>query len=231
MRSDDLNLTDSDSFGSMESLDSVEASVDEKASINNTVDQKAVDHNTDNHKITEAFIAPHVCLVGATNVGKSTLFNKLVGFRSAIVCDRPGVTVDFHEKTSLSSPLGFPVKIVDTGGVRLLKNDRRVKKGPNREAEKKNETLLEETELAAKKAIDRSDVLFFVVDGTRDPGPVEDEIAQWLRRNAPCSLENIAILVNKSDVKKFDPHIFYSCLLYTSPSPRDLLGSRMPSSA
>ena len=78
---------------------------------------------------------PTLVLVGPTNVGKSTLFNKLTGTRAAIVCDRPGVTVDRHELTLEQSPVGA-LRVVDTGGVGSTAKEHPLGEDIEREASK-----------------------------------------------------------------------------------------------
>ena len=129
-----------------------------------------------------------VALVGPTNVGKSTLFNKLTGTRSAIVCDRPGVTVDRHEKLMRKSPLG-PMLLIDTGGV-----------GPSA----LEHPLGKEIEVAAAKAVGEADIIVFVIDGTRDVGIEEIEVASWLRHQKSIDKTPVVVVANKNDSKKFD---------------------------
>ena len=134
-----------------------------------------------------------IAIVGPTNVGKSTLFNRMTHTRRAIVCDRPGVTVDRQEYLYEDSPVG-PVKIVDTGGV-----------GP----EALRHPLGAEIERAASRAVSEADVVLFVVDGTREAGIEEFEVSTWLRKQKGLANENIWIVANKSDSKKFDPDSYY----------------------
>ena len=57
---------------------------------------------------------PVVCIVGRPNVGKSSLFNRILGHRAAVVSDRDGVTRDRHYQTAVYN--GYQFSIVDTGG-------------------------------------------------------------------------------------------------------------------
>jgi len=136
---------------------------------------------------------PKIVLVGPTNVGKSTLFNRLSRTRKAIVCDRPGVTVDRHEYLVENSDIG-PFFLVDTGGV-----------GP----EALRHPLGPEIERAAALAVADADLILFVVDGTRELAVEELEIASWLRKHVRTGNERIWIVANKSDTKKFDPVSYY----------------------
>jgi GTP-binding protein len=134
-----------------------------------------------------------IVLVGPTNVGKSALFNKLTHTRKAIVCDRPGVTVDRHEHIVAESPVG-PLMVVDTGGVGI---------------EARRHKLGVEIERAALVALKDASIVFFVVDGTRELGVDELEIASWLRKNLAGNTP-VWTLVNKLDDKRHDPSPFYA---------------------
>ncbi|MBP7845630.1 MAG: ribosome biogenesis GTPase Der [Proteobacteria bacterium] len=136
---------------------------------------------------------PSIALVGRSNVGKSTLFNRLTGTRSAIVCDRPGVTVDRHEHL-VSNRLPMPVQIVDTGGV-----GRSLEGHP----------LAKEIEAAATHAIKSSDILLLVVDGTTGPLDDDTSIARWIRKDSYKDKSDIIVVVNKVDRKDFDADEFY----------------------
>ena len=135
-----------------------------------------------------------IVLVGPTNVGKSTLFNRMTRTRAAIVCDRPGVTIDRHELVAKESPAG-PVKIIDTGGVGLSLKDH---------------PLGKEIERAAALAVQEADLLLFVVDGTRDAGTEEFEVASWLRRQKNIDNKSMWIIVNKKDSKKCDESSYHA---------------------
>ena len=136
---------------------------------------------------------PNIVLVGPTNVGKSTLFNRLTQTRKAIVCDRPGVTVDRHELIMENSPVGV-ARLIDTGGV-----------GP----EALRHPLGEEIELSAQEAVQDADVILFVVDGTRELGVEELEIASWLRQHSNVENKKIWIVANKCDTKVFNAMSYY----------------------
>jgi GTP-binding protein len=129
-----------------------------------------------------------VVIVGPTNVGKSTLFNRLTRSRRAIVCDRPGVTVDRHEMIVRDSPIGN-FELIDTGGVG---------------AEARTHPLGKEIERAAEEAVKTANVILFVVDGTQEPSLEIIEISNWLRKRVKGTNEQIVIVANKLDVKRFD---------------------------
>jgi GTP-binding protein len=135
-----------------------------------------------------------VVLVGPTNVGKSTLFNRMTRSRRAIVCDRPGVTVDRHEMVVRESPIGS-FKLIDTGGVG---------------AEARKHPLGKEIERAAEEAVSDAQAVLFVVDGTEEPSLEVIEIANWLRKRVKGNNHQIIVVANKSDVKKFDAEAYRS---------------------
>lgn len=120
---------------------------------------------------------PLLALVGRTNVGKSTLFNRLVGERTAIVEDLPGTTRDrIYGELEWR---GRTIAVVDTGGM-VPGTDEDV-----------SENVFEQAQLA----IDEADVIAFMVDGRAGVTPIDEEIAQLLRRTD----KPIVLTVNKSD--------------------------------
>jgi GTP-binding protein len=120
---------------------------------------------------------PLAAIVGRPNVGKSTLFNRIVGARDAIVHDLPGVTRDRHYADTEWA--GKPFTIVDTGGFVPLSDDT-------------IETAIREQ---AQIAIDEADMVLFVVDGKAGRSPADVEIASILRR----SRKRVLLIVNKID--------------------------------
>lgn len=120
---------------------------------------------------------PVVAIVGRPNVGKSTLFNRLVGKRVAIVEDVPGVTRDrnYHEVDHD----GRTILLVDTGGFEPDNPDR----------------LMQQVRDQARLAIDEADAVIFVVDGVEGPTAVDQEIADLLRRSG----KPVFLAVNKID--------------------------------
>jgi GTP-binding protein len=120
---------------------------------------------------------PLLALVGRPNVGKSTLFNRLIGERSAIVEDVPGTTRD--RLYAEFEWRGKQIAVVDTGGI-----------VPGT-AEDVSESVFEQAQLA----IDEADVIALMVDGRAGVTPIDEEIAQLLRRTA----KPVLLTVNKSD--------------------------------
>ncbi|HEX9496293.1 MAG TPA: ribosome biogenesis GTPase Der, partial [Candidatus Limnocylindria bacterium] len=118
-----------------------------------------------------------VAVVGRPNVGKSTLFNRLVGERVAIVEDLPGTTRDRIYATA--EWRGREFALVDTGGL----DD--PKAGPMEAA----------VRAQAETAIDEADVVLFIVDAKTGIVPVEHDVADRLRR----SRKPVLIVANKSD--------------------------------
>lgn len=120
---------------------------------------------------------PVVAIVGRPNVGKSTLFNRLVGSRRAIVEDVPGVTRDRHYADAEWE--GRPFTAIDTGGFELDARD----------------TLHARVREQAERAIAEADLVLFVVDGREALTATDQEIARHLRRgDAP-----VILAVNKID--------------------------------
>ena len=118
----------------------------------------------------ETVSKPIVAIVGRPNVGKSTLFNRLVGERRAIVEDEPGTTRDRVYGTSDWSGVEFTV--VDTGG---LQDDREIASASLTE-------IARSTREQATSAIDEADVIVLVVDAKAGLTAGDHEVADLLRR-------------------------------------------------
>jgi GTPase len=126
--------------------------------------------------VTTASVAT-VAIVGRPNVGKSTLFNRIVGGRAAIVDDRPGSTRDRHFAKAEWQGRGF--WLVDTGG--LLP----------RSGEEMDAAIRAQVELAVGAA----DVVVFLVDVHDGPTPGDQEVVEFLRgRGIP-----VLLVANKAD--------------------------------
>jgi GTP-binding protein len=106
---------------------------------------------------------PTVAIVGRPNVGKSTLFNRLVGKRLALVHDRPGVTRDRREGEG--KLLGLEFRVIDTAGF----EDEDPHTLPGR--------MRKQTEAAVRDA----DAALFLIDAREGLTPLDEEIARWLR--------------------------------------------------
>jgi GTPase len=119
---------------------------------------------------------PVVVVVGRPNVGKSTLFNRIVGEQAAIVEDRPGITRDRKELEA--EWLGVPFMIVDTGGWMPGGDDLDAK-------------VSHQVEVAVADA----DLVLFVVDAAVGVVTEDTAIAQWLRRAGPP----VMVVANKAD--------------------------------
>jgi GTP-binding protein len=128
---------------------------------------------------------PIVAIVGRPNVGKSTLFNRLVGGRKAIVADIPGGTRD--RLYDSSEWLGREFIIIDTGGIRF----------------DAGELFAREVKLQAELAIDEADVIIFVVDTKEGITHEDEQVAAILRR----SKKPVVVAANK--VENFDKQLGY----------------------
>ena len=120
---------------------------------------------------------PTVAIVGRPNVGKSTLFNRLVGKRVALVDDRPGVTRDRREGEGRLFDLTF--RVMDTAGF----EDEDPQSLPGR--------MRAQTEAAVREA----DVALFLIDGREGLTPLDEEIARWLRSHATP----VVVAANKAE--------------------------------
>ncbi|MER3458472.1 MAG: ribosome biogenesis GTPase Der, partial [Chloroflexota bacterium] len=104
---------------------------------------------------------PIVALVGRPNVGKSTLFNRLVGARLAVVHEAPGTTRDRIQADSEWNGVTFTV--VDTGGIEVLEGPRQAVRGSTPEAIA-SDRYLSEIRAQAEMAIAEADAIIFVTD-------------------------------------------------------------------
>ena len=133
---------------------------------------------------------PLVAIVGRPNVGKSTLFNRLIGRRLAIVEDTPGVTRD--RIYGDAEWLTHSFTLIDTGGIEPSSEDQ----------------IAVQMRLQAELAIETCDVILFLVDGRDGMTSADEEVAAMLRK----SNKPVVLGVNKLDAPKFNDAIyeFYS---------------------
>src|ERR1051325_10956268 len=120
---------------------------------------------------------PTVAIIGRPNVGKSTLFNRLVGKRLALVDDRPGVTRDRREGEA--NLLGLEFRVMDTAGY----EDEDAATLPGR--------MRAQTEAAVREA----DVSLFLIDARAGVTPLDEEIARWLRSTD----RPVVLMANKAE--------------------------------
>ena len=129
---------------------------------------------------------PQVIIIGRPNVGKSTLFNRLIGKKLALVDDQPGVTRDrrFGEATLL----GLEFTIVDTAGWE----------------DQDPETLPGRMRAQTEVSLQGADVALFVIDSRVGITPLDEEIARWLRgQNVP-----VIVVANKAEGRAGDGGLF-----------------------
>ena len=120
---------------------------------------------------------PAVAVIGRPNVGKSTLFNRVLGERLAIVEDMPGVTRDRH--FAIADWQGRQFFLIDTGG---LETD-------------SDEPMAAAIRTQIMAAIEEADVLVFVVDAKSGVHPVDERVAEMLRK----AERPVVLTVNKMD--------------------------------
>ena len=126
---------------------------------------------------------PSVAIVGRPNVGKSALFNRLVGRKIAIVHDQPGITRD--RISAVCSRGEQPFTLWDTGGVFGAGESE----------------LAKQVRRTAEDALRESDVLLFLVDAKDGLSPIDEDLARTLRR----ARKPIVLVINKIDNPKHEP--------------------------
>jgi len=138
---------------------------------------------------------PIVALVGRPNVGKSTLFNRLVGQRLAVVHERPGTTRDRLQATSEWNGVSFTV--VDTGGIEILPERvmRGTRPGPEQPLAEDSAAFIPMIRAQAELAIAEADAIIFVTDAAAGLTPADEEVANLLRR----ADKPIFLAANKSE--------------------------------
>ena len=128
-----------------------------------------------------------IAIVGRPNVGKSALFNRIVGRRIAIVHDQPGVTRD--RVTAEAEWRGQPFTLVDTGGIGLLRR------------EKSTDVIIKAAVEQVDIAIEAAHVIILVVNVQEGVVPLDREVAQRLRKSG----KPVLVAVNKVDTQKVEP--------------------------
>ncbi len=122
-----------------------------------------------------------IAIVGRPNVGKSALFNRIVGKRIAIVHDEPGVTRD--RVTAEAEWRGRPFTLVDTGGIGLLRG------------EKSRDVITRAAFDQVQLALDAASVIILVVNVQEGVVPLDQEVAERLRKSG----KPVLVAVNKVD--------------------------------
>lgn len=130
-----------------------------------------------------------IAIVGRPNVGKSALFNRIVGRRIAIVHDQPGVTRD--RVTAEAEWRGRPFTLVDTGGIGLLRR------------EKSADVIIKAAVEQVDLAIEAAQVIILVVNVQEGVVPLDQEVAQRLRKSG----KPVLVAVNKVDTQKVEPQM------------------------
>lgn len=140
---------------------------------------------------------PVVAIVGRPNVGKSTIFNRIVGERVSIVEDTPGVTRD--RIYSSGEWLNYQFNLIDTGGIDIG-----------------DEPFLSQIRQQAEIAIDEADVIIFLTNGREGVTSADEEVAKILyRSNKP-----IVVAVNKVDNPEMRGSIYdFYALGFGEPFP------------
>jgi GTP-binding protein len=127
-----------------------------------------------------------LAIVGRPNVGKSTLFNRLVGKRLALVDDRPGVTRDLREGAARLGDLRFTV--IDTAGLE----------------EATNESLEGRMRKLTERAVDMADICLFVIDARAGVTPTDEIFADILRKRSG----HVILAANKSEGSAADAGLY-----------------------
>ena len=130
---------------------------------------------------------PQVVIVGRTNVGKSTLFNRLSDNIKAIALDLEGVTRDFLRDTI--SWQGKSFELIDTGGISLRKTQ---------------DAILSQARAIALSMIESADVILFVVDGKAGLVTEDREITRLLHKVG----KPVLLVINKVDIKEVNDQLY-----------------------
>ncbi|QPC81750.1 ribosome biogenesis GTPase Der [Phototrophicus methaneseepsis] len=146
---------------------------------------------------------PIVALVGRPNVGKSSLFNRLVGERMAVIHDIPGTTRDRLQGQSFWNGITFHV--IDTGGIEVYQAKGTRDENPLAEG---SIDFVPQIESQALAAVQEADIIIMVVDILSGMTAADETIAEILRRTD----KPVIVAANKADDKKYenDAYEFYA---------------------
>ena len=126
-----------------------------------------------------------VCLVGKPNVGKSSIFNRLIKENKSIIMDTPGVTRDrIYGRVNHNDKSFY---LIDTGGISLGEDD-----------------FAKDILAQATLAIDEADLVLFVVDGNDDPDASDKKVAEILHKSS----KKVIVVVNKIDNDKKKENLY-----------------------
>ena len=118
-----------------------------------------------------------ISIIGRPNVGKSTLFNRLIGKKHALVDDMPGVTRDRREGKGRLASLEF--NLIDTAGLE----------------EAKDNSLENRMFLQTEAAVEEADLCLMVIDGRAGVTPIDKHYAAWIRKKTT----NVVLVINKCE--------------------------------
>lgn len=153
-------------------------------------DYRTSGHNHASDRGTPPML-PVVVIAGRPNVGKSTLFNRLAGRRSALVADTPGVTRDRKEADAMLR--GREVRLIDTAGLE----------------EAAPETLAGRMRAGAETAVSQADLVLFVIDARAGLTPADRHFGQWLRRQG----RKVLLVANKAEGRASESSVLDSYAL------------------
>ncbi len=126
-----------------------------------------------------------VCLVGKPNVGKSSIFNRLIKENKSIIMDTPGVTRDrIYGRVNHNDKSFY---LIDTGGISLGEDD-----------------FAKDILVQATLAIDEADLVLFIVDGNDDPDASDKKVAEILHKSS----KKVIVVVNKIDNDKKKENLY-----------------------
>ena len=143
---------------------------------------------------------PVVCIIGRPNVGKSSLFNRILGRRAAVVSDRDGVTRDRHYQTA--NYKGHEFTVVDTGG--FLPDD-------------SIDVLADSVRAQIFNAVEESDLVLFMVDVRVGITKLDEQFARMVRK-----LDKKVILVANKSEQQGDRQESYEFLKLGFGQPRTI---------